>query len=339
DGYLLFKELWVLDTPDEHQAAALLLRRFQRTIQEQAAMQGWKVDNTADLARVLRPAGTLNHKSGTPKLVTILHEDVTRYNPGNIEDAPWLAVIEDTYTIPLPQDGSPTRARLDLIVQGCAWMRHCRDEAPTLPEPEWYAMLGIVGRCDNGEQSAHAWSQSYPRYGQQETAKKLQHALAASGPRTCDTIRFDLGGEAYCRACLHWNRIKSPITLGIPVAWGEQGPGAVDSSPAPDEGEPWSDAPVPDEDEPWPDAPAQGKGTQVQDKDPYSDLYNAKLLVELHGRDLHYCKERGGWLAWNGRYWERDSESGAVNFAKATARRMVSDARQWMDRINAEREA
>jgi putative DNA primase/helicase len=93
-AYLLFKELWVLDTPAERDAATLLLQRFQRTIQAQAAAQGWKVDSTADLARVLRPAGTLNHKSGTPKRVTILHEDAIRYNPSDIADAPWLATIE-----------------------------------------------------------------------------------------------------------------------------------------------------------------------------------------------------------------------------------------------------
>ena len=44
-------------------------------------------------------------------------------------------------------------------------------------------------------------------------------------------------------------------------------------------------------------------------------------------------------MAWNGKYWERDGESRAVSLAKATARAMVSDARQWMDRINAELEA
>jgi hypothetical protein len=36
-GYVLFQEPWILDTPAERDAAALLLRRFQRTIQAQAA--------------------------------------------------------------------------------------------------------------------------------------------------------------------------------------------------------------------------------------------------------------------------------------------------------------
>ena len=113
-GYLLLKELWLLDTPEEHQAAALLLRRFQRTIQARAADRGWKVDTTADLARVLRPGGTLNHKSGTPQAVTILHEDAVRYNPTDLADAPWMATIEDTYT-PATRNGNfpPTQLTTD----------------------------------------------------------------------------------------------------------------------------------------------------------------------------------------------------------------------------------
>jgi replicative DNA helicase len=215
-GYLLFKEHWILDTPEEHQKAALLLRRFQRTIQAQAAAHGWKVDSTADLARVLRPAGTLNYKSGAPKSVTILHEDGIRYNPSDIADAPWLATIEDMYT-PSASNSAFPATRLEPIVNGCAWLRHCRDDAATLPEPEWYAMLGIIGRCMDGEQIAHEWSALYPRYSKDETARKLQHALADAGPRTCSTIRYDLGADVHCRDCQHWRKVKSPLVLGMPL--------------------------------------------------------------------------------------------------------------------------
>jgi hypothetical protein len=123
---------------------------------------GWKVDSTADLARVLWPAGMLNHKSGTPKPVTILHEDASRYNPSDIADAPWLAAIEDTYT-PSTDNGHFPPTQLDPIVNGCVWLQHCRDDACTLPEPEWYGMLGIIGRCVDGAQVAQEWSAPYPR--------------------------------------------------------------------------------------------------------------------------------------------------------------------------------
>jgi hypothetical protein len=214
-AYLLFKELWVLDTPAERDAATLLLRRFQRTIQAQAAAQGWKVDSTADLARVLRPAGTLNHKSGTPKPVTILYEDPVRYNPSDIADASWLATIEDADTSSTNHGDFPP-ARLEPIVDGCAWSRHCRDDAATLTEPEWYGMLSIIGRCEDGAQRAHEWSAPYPRYRQDETAEKLKHALTDAGPRTCSNIRYNLDADSYCRDCQHWGKVKSPILLGMP---------------------------------------------------------------------------------------------------------------------------
>ena len=213
-GHVLFKELWVLDTAAERAQAALLLRRLQRTIQIAALAHGWKVDTTADLARVLRPTGTFNFKSGTPQLVTICEDTGIRYNPSDLADAPWLAEVVDTYTSPTSTGDFP-EAHLDRMVPACAWLTHCRDDATTLSEPEWYAMLGIVGRCVDGEQHAHAWSAPYPRYDHTETAKKLQHALQDPGPRTCQYIRYQLGCESSCAGCVHWCQIKSPITLAM----------------------------------------------------------------------------------------------------------------------------
>jgi hypothetical protein len=213
-GHLLFKEVWVLNTPTEHAAASLLLRRLQRTIQIAALAQGWKVDTTADLARVLRPAGTFNYKSGTPQPVTIAETHPIRYNPGDLADAPWLAEVVDTYTPPTGS-GDFADAHLDRMVDGCAWLRHCRDDATTLPEPEWYGMLGLVGRCIDGEQHAHEWSTPYPHYDQAETTKKLRHALKAAGPVTCGRIRYDLSGESYCAGCVHWQQILSPMNLAM----------------------------------------------------------------------------------------------------------------------------
>jgi len=212
--HVLLKELWILDTPEEHAAAALLLRRLQRTIQIAARARGWQVDTTSDLARVLRVPGTFNHKSGTPQLVTIADVHPIRYNPSDLRDAPWLAEVVDTYPPP-PGSGDFADAHLDRMVSRCAWLAHCRDDAATLPEPEWYAMLGIVGRCVDGEQHVQAWSAPYPTYDQTEATKKFQHALRAAGPATCNRIRYDLGGEPSCAGCVHWGQIASPIVLAM----------------------------------------------------------------------------------------------------------------------------
>jgi hypothetical protein len=211
--YLLFKELWQFENAEERDQAQALLRRFQRTVQHWAAEAGWHIDTTADLARVLRPPGTFNHKSGTPQPVTLYAVTDVRYDPAELEDASWMLAAEAHDTNAPPPDPDTPSAQLDPIVAGCAWVRHCQEDAATLPEPEWYAMLGIVGRCEDGTQHAQTWSQPYPGYDRQETARKLAHALD-HGPRTCASIRTDLDAAAYCDACQHWGTLTSPIGLG-----------------------------------------------------------------------------------------------------------------------------
>ena len=36
------------------------------------------------------------------------------------------------------------------------------------------------------------------------------------------------------------------------------------------------------------------------------DLFNARRLVEIHGRDLRYAPELGRWFVWDGRHWAED---------------------------------
>ena len=101
-------------------------------------------------------------------------------------------------------------ADLERIVGKCAWLRHCRDEAAGLPEPEWYAALSVLVRCKDGGRLAHDWSQGHPKYTPAETDAKLKQAMDKAGPRTCESIRADFG--ACCNGCVA--RVKSPIVLG-----------------------------------------------------------------------------------------------------------------------------
>ena len=213
-GYILFRELWQFENAEEREQAQTLLRRFQRTLQHWAADHGWTIDTTADLARVLRPPGTFNHKSGTPQPVTLYQVTDSRYDPSELEDAPWMLDAAAQDTADPEADPDTPLAQLAPIVAGCAWLRHCRDDAATLDEPSWYGMMGIIGRCVAGEETAHTWSKPYPKYNREETAKKLAHALKDAGPRTCQSIREDLDAAAYCGNCPHWRMITSPIVLG-----------------------------------------------------------------------------------------------------------------------------
>jgi uncharacterized protein (DUF927 family) len=106
-------------------------------------------------------------------------------------------------------------AQIHPIHQGCSWLEHCEHDARSLPEPEWHAMLSILGRCEDGENLAHEWSKPYKGYSEQETEKKLIHAVEDAGPVTCQRV-WELTGGTYCKGCEVWGAITSPINLGTP---------------------------------------------------------------------------------------------------------------------------
>ena len=85
---------------------------------------------------------------------------------------------------------SRTQTRgVEAVEKECAFIRHCRDDAVTLSEPEWYAMitnLAILGPV--GRELIHSYSRSYSGYSIEETNKKIRHALERS-PMTCTTIK------------------------------------------------------------------------------------------------------------------------------------------------------
>lgn len=217
-AWWLFAEPWHFDAQAEHDAAAMLERRFQRWFQEKARERGWKIDTTADLARVLRLPGTWNRKvEGEVLPVKTIHgDDSRRYNPNDFDAL--LPNVEEYAVRWEPKAGGKfAPVPIAPVLAGCSWMRHCREDARTLSEPEWYGMLGILGRCQEGGALAHQWSKPHRGYDREATEKKLVQATESAGPRTCSTIRYDLGGEDFCAECPNWSRVRSPIMLGTPA--------------------------------------------------------------------------------------------------------------------------
>jgi putative DNA primase/helicase len=68
-----------------------------------------------------------------------------------------------------------------------------------------------------------------------------------------------------------------------------------------------------------------------------TDLGNARRLVKLHGHELRYVVECRTWLAWNGRFWERDTSGEVMRRAKTTVQSMYGEAEATED--SAERQA
>ena len=221
---------WLLDKPLEimdkaqRKSVAEALRGWQLYINTAAKKNGWKLDNTSDLSRVLRLPGSINHKkggSGERVAVVMVHDE--RYAPADFSDytapkpktnAPMAALPVDqkqhfaavqSSSGGLPSGGQPsaegttsfsgTVGSGERILEKCAFLRHCRDNAATLPEPQWYAMLGNLALCSDGAALCHQFSKGYPGYSYAETEKKIAHAQQAKKPHTCAYIRDVLGFE------------------------------------------------------------------------------------------------------------------------------------------------
>lgn len=213
----LFREPMETATDKDRRAANRLSKGFQGLMAGVAAGSGWSIDNTADICRLLRVPGTYNRKQETPVLVEYeVIDEGQRYNPSDFEE---LVNLEaDPELKAHVQGAAPENPSGEFlrVLAGCPWMHHCKDDAARLPEPEWYRMLSIVGRCRDGSRIAHDMSQAHPKYSAAETEEKLRQAMGAAGPATCTFIENDLGQKQFCSQCRHHNKIKSPIVLGMP---------------------------------------------------------------------------------------------------------------------------
>lgn len=215
----LFNTLWVFNNDEERKKAAQLVKRFETVIMAWLNHKyGYHLDGTSDLARLLRIPGTLNRKREPAPCVEIAEQNQGRYDVQQFERM--ITVIEGQLPEPvrLPElpgirtstDSDYPNTDAEMIANKCAFIRHCRDNAATLTEPDWYSMLTVIARTKDGIEKAHEWSSPYPGYSFEETEKKIQHALNDSGPMTCSTIKSNL-----CEGCKFKGKIKSPIVLGM----------------------------------------------------------------------------------------------------------------------------
>jgi hypothetical protein len=83
-AWWLFREPWVFADGIERTKAATVLRCWQAHLRESAGHLGATLDATHDLARVLRAAGTVNHKWHLPVVLEV--DDGPRCNPGDLEE-------------------------------------------------------------------------------------------------------------------------------------------------------------------------------------------------------------------------------------------------------------
>jgi len=206
-------------------------RALAHILKQVAKAYGFKADpsRTSDGASVLRPVGTNNRKDpANPKAVKLVQDmesmSVERFAEILGASAkvkklttPALALpttfkgINDDFTAGI--DGPPASALR--VADRCAQLRSMRDSKGDVSEPLWYACIGLMRHCEEGDDLIHEWSQGHPAYSFAVTQGKIEHHVeSGSGPTTCS--KFGSDNPQGCLACPQANKIKSPIVLGRP---------------------------------------------------------------------------------------------------------------------------
>lgn len=318
-AYWLFKEPFLIENEAERQELKSLSRRFQQHLRNYAGTRGWKIDPTADLCRVLRIPGTFNHKlAGETRPVTADYFD-RAYNRDEIDEI--LSGIDDPTTAPSEPPLNLPPARLPPILEGCGWMRHCRDDASILPEPEWYRMLTVVARCEEAERWAHELSRKYPKYSQRETRRKLKQASRNEiAPVTCAYVESDLSGARFCGACLFRGNVNSPIAIGrIDCANESEYEREEDTTTADTEAQPTSEPEV---------SAAVSLAAHVER---FTDLGNAKRFANRYCNRLLYCEKWTRWFVWDGKRWKDDEILEVYRLSGVLIRSLYSEAKKIRD--------
>ncbi|MCZ2150869.1 MAG: phage/plasmid primase, P4 family [Bryobacterales bacterium] len=338
--YWRYKEPWRLETGAERAAAKSLSTRFQALLRQLAKSRGWGLDSTADLCRVLRVPGTFNRKLPADIRPVTAEYREWEYNQSDIEEI--LEGIEDPGPLlphAEPQEPLPP-AKLPLILEGCPWIGHCRDDAASLPEPEWYRMLTVVARCEDAERWAHELSKAYPRYSRRETAAKLRQASGGKvAPVTCAYVQSDLGGEKHCAGCLFRGNVNSPIAIGRIETGGAAPEAPIPEPPTADPSggsgakpEAGSDPPAgapPDS-----DSEATAAASKIER---LTDLGNARRFAARYRERLRYCERWARWFTWDGMRWWEDEVLEVYSLGAALIRSLYALAKKI--RNEEEREA
>ena len=221
---------WILAEAITEQQWRTVAKVLKKVVAIYSPALGGDASRTSDSASVLRPPGTHNRKNGTSvKDVCIL---VDRDEVDFLEFASLLGkaakkrgIQQDSLQPPKPiedlnadflirQESVPSKA--DLVADACGQLRTMRDTEGNVTEPLWYACLGVLVFCEDGEEKAHEWSAGHPDYDNGQTAAKMQQWTDTGvGPTTCS--KFGEVNPNACVGCPHVGHIKSPIVLGRPA--------------------------------------------------------------------------------------------------------------------------
>lgn len=154
-------------------------------------------------SRVMRLPG-FNHCKKDPVMVEcISFHPERKYTQDQL--AEHLPKVEDE---PPVEQKKGSEKGLNIVINECDFIKHCKNDAATLSEHDWYAMITNLSVFEGGVELIHELSSAYPDYDANNTQKKINHFIdSGTRPITCQTIA-DKGfkcpklesGECSCKA-------------------------------------------------------------------------------------------------------------------------------------------
>ena len=135
-------------------------------------------------SRVMRLPGFFHCKQEPVMVECVLFHPERRYTQEQISQC--MPPLEEDRPAERKSGAEPG---LNLVLHECDFIRHCREDAATLSEPEWYAMITNLAQFEGGTEAIHRLSAAYPSYSEAETQKKINHFLdSGTRPMLCGTI-------------------------------------------------------------------------------------------------------------------------------------------------------
>lgn len=134
-------------------------------------------------SRVMRLPGFMHCKQDPVEVECICFHPERKYTQEQLSEL--LPMVEDEVTA-LRQG---TEKGLNVVLHECDFIKHCKNEAATLSEHDWYAMISNLSVFSGGAEVIHQYSTPYPGYSEAVTNKKINHFLeSGTKPMTCAVI-------------------------------------------------------------------------------------------------------------------------------------------------------
>lgn len=96
------------------------------------------------------------------------------------------------------------------VLDGCDFIKWAKARQGDVTEPQWYALCGLIGFLEDGDNLIHEYSKGHPHYSFEETDFKVKQAKSVSGPRTCKSIETLWDG---CHTCANFGKCITPLQI------------------------------------------------------------------------------------------------------------------------------